>query len=67
MASVNAGPARVVAAVHAGGDLVPVGDRRLVVPDIAQIVNIALLLFMFVSPIGFTIDSVPAACARSST
>lgn len=32
----------------------------VVVPDIAQIVNIALLLFMFISPIGFTIDSVPA-------
>ena len=31
----------------------------VVVPDIAQIVNIALLLFMFISPIGFTIDSVP--------
>jgi lipopolysaccharide transport system permease protein len=31
----------------------------VVVPDIAQIVNIALLLLMFVSPIGFTIDSVP--------
>jgi lipopolysaccharide transport system permease protein len=29
------------------------------VPDIAQIVNIALLLFMFISPIGFTVDSVP--------
>jgi len=32
----------------------------VVVPDIAQFVNIALLLFMFISPIGFTIDSVPA-------
>jgi len=32
----------------------------VVVPDIAQIVNIALLLFMFVSPIGFSIDLVPA-------
>jgi lipopolysaccharide transport system permease protein len=31
----------------------------VVVPDIAQIVNIALLLFMFVSPIGFSIDLVP--------
>jgi len=32
----------------------------VVVPDIAQLVNIALLLFMFVSPIGFAIDMVPA-------
>jgi homopolymeric O-antigen transport system permease protein len=32
----------------------------VVVPDIAQLVNIALLLFMFISPIGFTVDSVPA-------
>jgi lipopolysaccharide transport system permease protein len=31
----------------------------VVVPDIAQVVNIALLLFMFVSPIGFSIDLVP--------
>ena len=31
----------------------------MVVPDIAQIVNIALLLLMFVSPIGFSIDLVP--------
>ncbi len=31
----------------------------VVVPDIAQIVNIALLLFMFVSPIGFSLDLVP--------
>jgi lipopolysaccharide transport system permease protein len=31
----------------------------VVVPDIAQIVNIALLLFMFVSPIGFGIEMVP--------
>ena len=31
----------------------------VVVPDIAQLVNIALLLFMFISPIGFTVDSVP--------
>ena len=33
----------------------------VVVPDIAQIVNVALLLFMFVSPIGFSIDQVPAS------
>jgi lipopolysaccharide transport system permease protein len=32
----------------------------VVVPDIAQVVNIALLLFMFVSPIGYSIDMVPA-------
>lgn len=31
----------------------------VVVPDVAQIVNIALLLLMFVSPIAFTIDMVP--------
>lgn len=32
----------------------------VVVPDIAQLVNIALLLFMFLSPIGFSVDMVPA-------
>jgi lipopolysaccharide transport system permease protein len=32
----------------------------VVVPDVAQVVNIALLLFMFVSPIGFSLDMVPA-------
>jgi homopolymeric O-antigen transport system permease protein len=32
----------------------------VVVPDIAQLVNIALLLFMFVSPIGFSVDAVPS-------
>lgn len=31
----------------------------VVVPDIAQVVNIALLLFMFVSPIGYSVDMVP--------
>lgn len=31
----------------------------VVVPDVAQLVNIALLLFMFVSPIGYSIDMVP--------
>jgi lipopolysaccharide transport system permease protein len=31
----------------------------VVVPDVAQIVNIALLLLMFVSPIAYTIDMVP--------
>ena len=31
----------------------------VVVPDVAQIVNIALLLFMFVSPIGYSVDMVP--------
>jgi len=29
------------------------------VPDVAQFVNIVLLLFMFVSPIGYSIDMVP--------
>jgi len=32
----------------------------VVVPDVAQVVNIALLLLMFVSPIGFSIDLVPS-------
>jgi lipopolysaccharide transport system permease protein len=32
----------------------------VVVPDVAQIVNIALLLLMFVSPIAYTVDMVPA-------
>jgi lipopolysaccharide transport system permease protein len=31
----------------------------VVVPDVAQIVNIGLLLLMFVSPIGFSIDQLP--------
>jgi lipopolysaccharide transport system permease protein len=31
----------------------------VVVPDIAQFVNIGLLLLMFVSPIGFSVDQVP--------
>jgi len=31
----------------------------VVVPDIAQVVNIVLLLLMFVSPIGFSVDLVP--------
>src|SRR5262249_17416200 len=31
----------------------------VVVPDIAQVVNIALLLLMFISPIGFSVDMVP--------
>jgi len=31
----------------------------VVVPDIAQVVNISLLLLMFVSPIGFSVDLVP--------
>jgi lipopolysaccharide transport system permease protein len=31
----------------------------VVVPDVAQIVSIALLLLMFVSPIAFTVDMVP--------
>jgi lipopolysaccharide transport system permease protein len=30
------------------------------VPDVAQVVNIALLLLMFISPIAYTIDMVPA-------
>jgi lipopolysaccharide transport system permease protein len=32
----------------------------VVVPDVAQFVNIALLLLMFVSPIGFSVDLVPS-------
>jgi lipopolysaccharide transport system permease protein len=32
----------------------------VVVPDIAQVVNIALLLLMFVSPIGYSVDMVPS-------
>ena len=32
----------------------------VVVPDVAQVVNIALLLLMFVSPIGFSVDLVPS-------
>jgi lipopolysaccharide transport system permease protein len=32
----------------------------VIVPDVAQIVNIALLLLMFVSPIGFSVDQIPA-------
>lgn len=32
----------------------------VVVPDVAQVVNIGLLLLMFVSPIGFSVDQVPA-------
>jgi lipopolysaccharide transport system permease protein len=32
----------------------------VVVPDVAQIVNIGLLLLMFVSPIGFSVDQVPS-------
>jgi lipopolysaccharide transport system permease protein len=31
----------------------------VVVPDVAQVVNIALLLLMFVSPIGFSADQLP--------
>lgn len=31
----------------------------VVVPDIVQVVNVALLLFMFVSPIGYSIDMIP--------
>jgi lipopolysaccharide transport system permease protein len=36
-----------------------VSAMAVVVPDVAQVVNIALLLFMFVSPIGYSIDMVP--------
>jgi lipopolysaccharide transport system permease protein len=32
----------------------------VVLPDIAQIVNIVLMLLMFVSPVGYAIDMVPA-------
>ena len=32
----------------------------VVVPDVAHVVNIALLLLMFISPIGYSIDMVPA-------
>lgn len=31
----------------------------VVVPDVAQVVNVALLLFMFVSPIGYSIEMIP--------
>jgi len=31
----------------------------VIVPDIVQVVNIALLLSMFVSPVGFSLDMVP--------
>jgi lipopolysaccharide transport system permease protein len=31
----------------------------VVVPDVAQVINIVLLLFMFVSPVGFALDMVP--------
>jgi lipopolysaccharide transport system permease protein len=31
----------------------------VIVPDIVQIVNISLLLLMFVSPVGFSLDMVP--------
>jgi lipopolysaccharide transport system permease protein len=33
----------------------------VIVPDIVQLVNIGLLLLMFVSPVGYAIDMVPAA------
>jgi lipopolysaccharide transport system permease protein len=33
----------------------------VVVPDVAQVVNIALLLLMFVSPIGFSADQLPSS------
>jgi len=32
----------------------------VVLPDIAQVVNIALILLMFLSPVGYSIDIVPA-------
>lgn len=32
----------------------------VILPDIAYLVNIALLLLMFVSPVGFSLDMVPA-------
>jgi lipopolysaccharide transport system permease protein len=32
----------------------------VLLPDVAQLVNIALMLLMFVSPVGFTPDMVPA-------
>jgi lipopolysaccharide transport system permease protein len=31
----------------------------VVVPDLAQVVNIALMLLMFVSPVGYTMGDVP--------
>src|SRR5207245_11661358 len=31
----------------------------VIVPDIVQITNVSLLLAMFVSPVGFSIDMVP--------
>jgi lipopolysaccharide transport system permease protein len=32
----------------------------VMLPDIAQVVNIALMLLMFISPVGYSIDMVPA-------
>jgi lipopolysaccharide transport system permease protein len=32
----------------------------VLLPDLSQLVNIALMLLMFVSPIGYTVDMVPA-------
>jgi lipopolysaccharide transport system permease protein len=32
----------------------------VILPDIAQLVNIGLLLLMFISPVGYSIDMVPA-------
>jgi homopolymeric O-antigen transport system permease protein len=32
----------------------------VILPDLAQVVNIALMLMMFVSPVGYSIDMVPA-------
>ena len=32
----------------------------VLLPDIAQLVNVSLMLLMFVSPVGFTVDMVPA-------
>jgi lipopolysaccharide transport system permease protein len=33
----------------------------VILPDLAQLVNIALMLMMFVSPVGYSIDMVPPA------
>jgi lipopolysaccharide transport system permease protein len=36
-----------------------VSGVAVILPDLAQIVNIGLLLLMFISPIGYTVDMIP--------
>jgi lipopolysaccharide transport system permease protein len=36
-----------------------VSGIAVVLPDVAQLVNVGLLLFMFISPIGYTVDMIP--------